>query len=250
MAPWWLPVALTIVAIALVGLAFTLELTRRELRSLGTRVEFTVEYFHKARELISHAGYGTLRAVLKEEFDRHGTTLLSIYMGTATDQAAVAKFRPGHWRYVFLSDPNDEGALVWRDSDRNVFASDCLLFSQIWNALLEGHPEREREPYLVIQRGVDTNEPVFRILLKKFPGNEPSAVLCSFPVRLLTERRPEQTRQLALRFGLRVVPNGATDHFEDEFGEAHLVFPEGEPGRVYENDLFKFSVRDRSVDRF
>ena len=245
MAPWWVPVALAIVALALAGLATNLETARRELRRLGTRVEFTVEYFHRERALISHPGYGPLRSVLKEKFDRHGAQLVGL--GPAR-QAAHSKFGPGRWRYLFLSHPADEESLVWRNCDQRVVTSDYLLFRQIWSDLLDGHPEAEEEPYLVIQRARERDEPVFRIFLKRRHAGEPSAILCNFPIVLMTEHRAERARQIALRFGMRVVTNRVIDYYENEFGEHHLVFQEGQPGYVYETDLFKFLVRDTSPD--
>ncbi len=196
------------------------------------------------RRLLRHPAYGELGRVILVELDRLDNACAAT--PPQADRGEVfAALPPRDWEFVFLGRPGTSGTMVWSRTSKNIFPDDHLLNGQLWQGVLEGKLEAEKEPFLVLKLGwtPDYRHRVYRMLLR---GDE-QQLLCTFPVELLTpwrrsKRLMKRRESIAGKFGLRCVGNYPADHYTDSFGDDQLVYPEFGPGDVYEDDIFKFRI--------
>jgi len=165
--------------------------------------------------------YGTLRDILLERWNKQGRT---------TEQ----------WRFIFFGPPGTGDTIVWSARHKAMFSGRRLISEELWQEILKGEADSEREPRLVfdLARDLERRHSVYRMYLEPNVRNAKPTVLAQFPVALLKDLKSEKGRlEVARMFDLRAVEQEA-DIIEDAFGEPYTYYPY----HVYENDLFKFKV--------
>lgn len=135
---------------------------------------------------------------------------------------------------------------MWSDLGGSFRDNDCLLYKQLWAGYLAGKECGEQEPFLVVERGLEQDEAVYRIYLRPNPSwgtpKRESSLVCCLPVAVLANPRRWRNRRVMNRFGLEPIENAYEGWHEGDFEGSQVYRPNG-PYMIYENDFFRFKVR-------
>jgi hypothetical protein len=211
-------------------------IAEREGRAEPIHTELVVEFYPRA--VLTSEGYGDLGKVIRDELDSRDSAFLG------EDDDRWYEMPPERMQFIFFGEPGTGNTVVWSAKYKVMLTDDCLIFEHLWHDVLEGKPEAEAEPHLVL--GLHEDHSRYRMYLRhlgvvSYGGPKPT-MLCEFPVGLLKDLKDKDRVAIAKEHGLTVV-EGDSDVGEDDFGEPDIFYPDGKAYSIYENDRFKIKFK-------